>query len=181
MLNPKPGLTLENYFPMSIKTKRFLKPYLESFYGNPICFSFKHTLGTVIAGLLERPQRIHKTRDDIQFRFDKFDTELIIYLPKTFLTKYEAGYALSVEGVITFNKHFENAFEEDLYKCCELARIYKIQRKKAIEEFCMRHHVSIEEDITYECLQKKEYRFHTEQINLKNSPAQSSSHFRKII
>ena len=124
-VNPKSKIGIGKFFPLTIKTKALLNPYFESLFGNPVCFSSKNTLETIVAGLLERPLRIHKSKEDIQFRFDKFDTDLVIYLPKTFLTKYEAGYALSTAGIINFNKHFENAFEEDLYKWCELARIYE--------------------------------------------------------
>ncbi len=182
-----PTLALENYFPLTIKTKAFLKPYLEALYGSPICFSFKHTLGTVIVGLLERPYKTHKRKEIIQFRvFDKFETDLTIYLPKAWLKGRlnKPDYELSDDSIIAFNKFFENLFEEDLYKFCELARIYKVERKKAIEDFCMRHRIGIEDHISYECLQKKEYRFHKEQEKLKNTfPLLSSQKFafKKII
>ena len=183
--SPNPASSLENYFPLTVKTKAYLKPYLEALYGNPICFSFKNSVGTVIAGLLERPYKTHKSKDVIQFRvWDKFDTNIIIYFPKSWLKKYQEGHSLSEDSMIAFNKHFENVFEEDLYKFCELGRIYKVETKKSIEDFCMRHHISIEEDVTYECLKKKESRTRQTQNILKNNPPLLSlgkNAFKKII
>ena len=185
MSTQSPGGVLENYFPLAIKTKRFLRPYLEALYGNPVCFSFNSTLGTILAGLLERPYKTHKRKDLIQFRvFDKFDKDLIIYLPKSWLKEYKVGHSLSDHSIVAFNKFFENMFEEDLYKFCELARSYKTETKLAIEDFCMRHHISIEEDITYDCLKQKEFRFRKEQQKVKNIPPHLSRQIfamRKIV
>jgi hypothetical protein len=151
---------LENFFALTLNTKPFLKKYLQSLYGSPIIFSSNNCLGVILIGLLERPYKPHKNTEAIQYRvFDKYDCPIEIFLPKTFLTKYRYGHTLSDQHVITLNKFFENMFEEDLGKEMVLAGVYKVKLKKAMEEFCFRHLISIEEDITYDALKQKAYRY----------------------
>ena len=151
---------MENYFPLTLNTKPFLKKYLQSLYGNPVIFSSNNSLGVILIGLLERPYKPHKSPDIIQFRaFDKYDCHLQIFLPKTILTKHRYGYALSNQQIITLNKFFENLFEEDLCKEIVLASMYRVKLRKAMEHFCWRHQISIEEDISYDCLKQKAYRY----------------------
>ncbi|OPZ62078.1 MAG: hypothetical protein BWY84_01248 [Candidatus Aerophobetes bacterium ADurb.Bin490] len=135
--------------------------------------------GTLIAGLLERPHKTFEKKAVLEYRvFDKLETEMLIYLPKSWLKHYRHGHTITAEGMLALTKFFENQFEEDLYKFCEMARAYKVQTKKAIEDFCWRHHISIEEDITYETLVKKEQRMRKLQQDLRNkNPQELSCHF----
>lgn len=190
MINRKPGLLYGKFFPVAIRTKAFIKPYLESLYGSPVIFNSNNLFGKVISGLLERPHKTFEKKETLEFRvFDKLDSELIIYLPKTWIEEYRHGFAISTEGMCTLTKFFECMFEEDLYKFCDMGRIYKVETKKSIEEFCHRHHINIGEEyddhITYDCLKKKEQRFRKLQEELKQqSPQKLSLHFytsKKII
>lgn len=187
----KPVLLHGKYFPVTIKTKRFIKPYLESLYGNPVIFNSNNLFGNVISGLLERPHSSHENKQVIQFRvFDKLDELITIFFPKSWGKKYVNGfrpsgnsnYCLSDRAMLAFTKFYENQFEEDLYKFCELARIYKVETKSAIEDFCFRYHVNIGEEcddhITYDCLKQKEHRFRKLQKELKEKlPSELSLHF----
>jgi hypothetical protein len=146
---------LKNYYGLSIATKPYIKGYLETLYGNPIIFSRDNYFGMIMAGLLCRPVRHQHAPKVLEWRvFDKFTDSVKVYLPKWWLTKYECGHTLTNNQIITLNKLFENRFEEDLYKHCDLAIIYNVQIKKTLEDFCWQHHISVEEDISYEALQK---------------------------
>ena len=61
-------------------------------------------------------------------------------------------------NIIYLNKHFEEKFEEELSRHCFLLSFFKIEIKDALEDFCLRHNISIDDDITYEALKKKEFR-----------------------
>jgi len=164
---------VESYYPLIIPTKPYIKQYLQALYGNPVIFNSSNSLGIILVALLERPFKSHKRKDILSFRvFDKFDTPMHTYLPKSWLKNYKYGHTLSDQNIIALNKFFENQFEEDLYKACELARIYKVELKKAMEEFCWRHCIEIEEHISFEALKKKEYRFRIEQEKQKQKTLQ---------
>lgn len=151
---------MENYFALTLQTKPYLKKYLQARYGSPIIFSSNSVLGTILIGLLERPYKSHESKTKIQHRaFDNYDCPLEIYLPKSWLNKYRYGHTLSEHHIITFNKYFENQFEEDLAKECDRACRYRVELKKTLEEFCWHHHIEIDEDITMDALQKKCYRY----------------------
>jgi len=154
-LNP----LVDNHFPLNIPVKPYIKHYLHALYGSTIIFTPNNYFGIVLASLLQRPLRHHYPPTVLTYRvFDKFDDTLTVYLPKWWLTKYEFGHTLTNNQIISVNKLFEERFEEDLLKACSLAAIYNVEIKQALEEFCMRHNISIEEHITYETLRKKEYR-----------------------
>lgn len=95
---------------------------------------------------------------------DKYSEKMEIFLPKTILTKSRPlGYDLSDQHTITINKFFETRFTEDIARWCELGAIYKVEFKKNIEDFCHRHKIEIEYDITFEAIKKKEYRLREKQ------------------
>jgi hypothetical protein len=152
-------MELSTHYPICLPTKAYLKPYLESLYGSPVIINPNNTFGVLLSSLLHRPRRLHERKDVIEYRvFDKFNTQLLVYLPKWWLTKYEFGHTLEEEQIISLNKFFEEQFEERLVEHCSLAIIYHVEIKKALEEFCWRHKIEIEEHITYDALKKKEYR-----------------------
>ncbi len=154
---------MDNFTPLNLPTKPYLKAYLHALYGSPVIFNADNYFGIVMMGLLERPVRHQESPKVLKFRvFDKFDSTITIYLPKWWLTKYQFGHSLSNNHIISINKLFEQRFEEDLFKHCNLASIYKIDIKKAIEQFCVQHLIVIEEDISYDALKKKEYRYRKE-------------------
>lgn len=168
---------LAGYFPISLPTKPYLKPYLETLYGNPVIINTQNTFGVIVHSLLTRPRRLHEKKEIISYRvFDKFDTQMKVYLPKWWLEKYEVGHTLEEEQIISLNKFFEERFEEDLTTFCKLSIVYKVEIKKSLEDFCMRHRIEIEEHITYDALKQKEYRARKASEKMFfNNPAELSS------
>lgn len=113
-----------------------------------------------MAAYLEKPLEFHHTKEQLRCRTDKYSEPLQIHLHKSILTKRRGlGFDISDASTISINKFFETRFNEDLKKWCELGTIYKVEYKKNIEDFCMRHRIELEYDITFEAIKKKEYRF----------------------
>jgi DNA primase len=90
--------------------------------------------------------------------FDQFSTPLHVYLPSYWLKSYQYKTEIPKCNIIYLNKHFEEKFEEELCRHCFLLNLFGIEIKEALENFCKRHNIEIEEDITFEALKKKEYR-----------------------
>ncbi len=147
------------HFELTIPTKPYLKKYLHSLYGDPLIFTIENHFGICIAAFLHRPLLFHHRKELLKMRTDKFEATLTIRLPFTILTERRGGYDISDRYIITLNKLFENRFEEDLWRFCIAMNLRKIETKDAIELFCSIYNISIDEDITFDALKKKEWRF----------------------
>ena len=146
-------------FKIQIPTKRYLARYIETLYGNPVEFSSDRYFGTIVHGLLARPIRDQNPPDVIQQRFDKLDGFFIMKAPKWWLEKKDKGYDITDDHAFSLTKLFENRFEEELYMFCQLMMMTGVETKDALIAFCVYYNIVIDEDITYDCLKKKEYRY----------------------
>ncbi len=147
------------HFELTIPTKPYLKKYLHALYGDPLFFTIHNHFGICIAAFLSRPFQFHHRKELLKIRTDKFEDQLTINLPMAFLTSRQAGFDISDNHIITLNKLFENRFEEDLWRFCMAMNLRKRETKDAIEDFCCVYNISIDDDITFEALKKKEWRF----------------------
>ncbi len=168
----------KSYFTISIFTKPYLKKYLETRYGSPITFTTDNYFGMSVVSLLERPLHIHKKKEFIRLRTDRFEDKLIIHCPISFLSKYRYGVDITDEKTISLNKLFEEKFEEELTFFCQILSICGVEIKDALEEFCKNFNIDIGTDISYDALKKKEYRFRQKQTF---SPPQVSPKNKTII
>lgn len=120
-----------------------------------------------IIGLLQRPLELHENKKILKLRVVRYDATLQISLPRTFLNKHRGGWFLSDKQIISINKLFEERFEEDLYRYCVINHeAAGTQIKESIQQFAELYNIVIwgdaqgnQEDITYQSLRKKEYRF----------------------
>lgn len=177
-------------FCLTIRTKPYLKKYLLTLYGetqatcteNPptgkLAFSIDNLFGVIVAAFLYRPLDFRKNAALLKNRADRFDTPLDVELPMTVYTKgHGPGYAIDDDRIITLNKLFENKFEEDLWQFVLIRNIGDVETKDALLEFAARYNIEIDEDITYECLKKKEWRYR--QKMKKTSPQLSTGFVTK--
>lgn len=147
-------------FAVTIQTKPYLKKYLESLYGSPLVFTTKNHFGMIVASSLEKPIEFHHKKEVLKRRTDKYDATLQIHCPKTFFKKRRFGLDTSEKQTITINKLVETQFEEELWKTAlYMQAMAGSEIKEALEYFCRNHNIIIDEDITYEALKQKEFRF----------------------
>jgi hypothetical protein len=176
-------MSQKKHFELCVQTKPYLKKYFQTLYGNParnkeIVFTTDNLFGICIAASLFRPLQFHHRKELLKLRTDKFDARMDIHLPITFLTERRGGFAISDAHTITINKLFENRFEEDLWKFCLLKNIQDVETKDALEEFCQLYNIVIDEDITYEAIKKKEWRYRKKMKN--SAPQLSRENFEEI-
>ncbi len=155
------------HFSLSIPTKTYLKKYLHKRYGLPIPVNSQSLFGMVMISFLEKKVYSDQPIADRDFRYASFTDKVEVVLPA--YRFYHLGLHVTKEKAIVLNRYFEEQFEEDLYRHC-LVRVdserAKLHRKgkggcgydKAINEFAALHGIDLEEDITFECLKKSEYR-----------------------
>jgi hypothetical protein len=166
----------KKHFDLTIQTKPYLKKYFQTLYGDvkqgkEIFFSTDNLFGICIAAFLFRPLKFHHRKEMLRLRTDKFDAAMNIHLPITILTERRGGFEISDQHTITINKLFEQRFEEDLWKFCLIENIKDVETKDALEKFCDLYNIVIDEDITYEAIKKKEWRYRKK---MKNSAPQLS-------
>jgi hypothetical protein len=106
-------------------------------------------------GFLDRKFYFRQNEELVHKAFDVFDEQLEIFLPRWWMLQSHFGTDIPAQNIILINKLFEERFEEDLSKYCSM-KGGKI--KKSIEDFCTRHQISIDDDITFDALKQKEYR-----------------------
>jgi hypothetical protein len=148
-------------------TKPYLKKYFEKLYGDPLIFTTNNFFGVVFASLLERPLELKQSPDKIRMRVDVYDVLMEVHCPMTFLTRNIYGFEVKGEHVISINKLFEERFDEDLFRYCfPFSLTNDIERKEALELFSNAYGLEIDVDITFDALQKKEYRFRKNQESL---------------
>ncbi|HEX8357713.1 MAG TPA: hypothetical protein VF610_09885 [Segetibacter sp.] len=156
-----------------------MKKYLESLYGSPLILSTDNCFGIVVEALLSRPTEDHNTPAVLRQRFDKYTTPLEIFLPDRNRLKRK-GFVFTDKHTLALNKFFERQFCEQLLTWCELGVVYKVEFKKNIEEFCWRYKINIggqaDDDISFDALKKKEYRFRKKNEE-KKQPVRSSETF----
>ena len=152
-------------FTLYVPTKPYLKKYLQALYGETVVVSSGKVdtnkyFGAMLAVLVEkRVNLVRRSAEEIKSRFDKLTVHLEVQLPIWYLKEYKFGNGLSNESAITLTKLFEERFEEELFMFCQLFQMCGTEIKDSLEMFCNQYNIIIDEDISFDSLKKKEYRF----------------------
>ena len=153
---PKKSVTIQ------LPTKPYLKKYIQAQYGNPVNFSTKNYFGLTVAISLKKPLRSQDSPAAKRIRFDSFTSSINIKAAPSFLSHYDYDLSISENQALTVNKLIEAKFEEELYQFCTALHLVGIETKDALQAFCNKYNIEIEEDIAFDTLKKKEYRFRKE-------------------
>lgn len=144
-------------YTLSVPAKGYIKKYFNCLYGHPIPLSHKSDFGdTLLTKLLTAPI-IRVNKKELAIAFKDFNDQLAFQLPIDMIHRLETEP--SQQQVYGINRYLENVFETDLCMFVACASFFGIERKMSIERFATMHRISIEEDVTYEALKQKEYRF----------------------
>jgi hypothetical protein len=111
--------------------------------------------------------KVHDAPKILRQRVDTFDSFMDIYLPKGILThkdneayvKVKGGFEISDQHTIILNKLFETKFAEELWKMTTIMNILGIETKDALIEICNTYGIVIDDDITFDALKQKEFRY----------------------
>ena len=150
-----------SYFPVSFKTKPFLRKYLISVYGQRPFFSHDDYFGMAVAAALDNPKKLHadKKQKDFDQLFKRFTADITIFLPVYWFKKSMYGVEIGQDKVCFINGLIEKRFEEELFM---MANFYKnvldVDMKDAINDFCNNHDIELDEDISFDGMKKKLYR-----------------------
>lgn len=144
-------------YTLDVSTKSYIRKYFTCLYGDIISISHKSDFGdTILTKFLTSPI-IRVNKKELNIAFKDYNDKLTFQLPIDMLHRLETEP--SQQQVYGINRYLENVFETDLCMFVACASFFGIERKLAIERFAAMHRISIEEDVTYEALKQKEYRF----------------------
>ncbi|MDH7463991.1 hypothetical protein QEG73_22000 [Chitinophagaceae bacterium 26-R-25] len=148
------------YYTINIPTKPYLKKYLVAKYGSPVELNYNTLLGSSVLLALSKtiPSDTSDFKKDIRYR--SFSELVWFKIPKSQVNSYRHGLNISRTHIIALNRYFELEFEEYMFNFCnfEMMKRNLPTRKKALELFAENIGLEIEEDITFECLKKTDYR-----------------------
>jgi hypothetical protein len=145
-------------YTLGVPTKSYIRKYFNCLYGHPIPLSLKSDFGdTILTKFQTSPLMARVNKKELAIAFKDFNDKLSFQLPIDMLHRMETQP--TDQQVYSINRYLENVFETDLCMFVACASFFGIERKMAIDRFATMHKISIEEDVTYEALKQKEYRF----------------------
>lgn len=144
-------------YTLSVPTKTYIRKYFNCLYGDPILLSHKSDFGdTILTKLLTCPI-IRVNKKELAIASKDYSEKIAFQVPIDMIHRLETE--LTHQQVYGINRYLENVFETDLCMFVACANFFGIERKVSIERFASMHKISIEEDVTYEALKQKEYRY----------------------
>lgn len=145
-------------YTLGVPTKCYIRKYFNCLYGTPLQLSYKSDFGdTILTKLQTSPIMARVNKKELAIAFKDFNDTLTLQLPIDMLHRMETE--LNQQQIYNINRYLENVFETDLCMFVACASFFGIERKISIERFASMHRITIDEDVTYEALKQKEYRF----------------------
>jgi hypothetical protein len=144
-------------YTIDIPCKGYIKKYYNCIYGNPVMLDHSSDFGDTILTKMSTTPLSQVSKKILSIAPKDNNDVMKFQLPVD--TFYRINTELSEQQVYSINRYLENVFETDLCVIVGIASAFMVERKMAIERFANKYGIVLEEDITYEALQKKEYRY----------------------
>lgn len=161
---------------LSVPTKAYIRKYFTVLYGHPIQLTHANDFGdTILTKMISRPLcQVNKRVLNLSDR-DYNDT-LRFQLPADFFYRLETE--LTEQQVYNINRYLENCFKTDMLMVVCCAAFFGVEIRTSIEGFAKRYHIELEEDISYEALQKCYYRYRKSSVAANHFLLQMSTPFK---
>jgi hypothetical protein len=151
---------LTNTYTVSLPVKPYVKRYVETVEGTPLQFNSKSMLCQIIRAFMQNKNYTGLSRTQLNTAISSRTATIDIILP--IQNMYKIGTSVSPHGIMFINRFLEGLFEQALNKHVR-ETIRRNGRYKGFKEayysFAELYNIELDEDITYEGLQKMDYRF----------------------
>ncbi|MFL5786729.1 MAG: hypothetical protein ACJ748_01640 [Flavisolibacter sp.] len=163
-------------YSLNVPCKGYIKKYFSCLYGDPVTLDHKTDFGdTIFTKMTARPlYRLNHHNINQAFLF--FDSQLKFQLPADFF--YRIDLELTKQQIYNINRYLENCFRADLFMIINCATFFGVEIRTTIEAFARKHEIILEEDITYEALQKSYYRYKKSSVAKNNFLVQMNSPYK---
>jgi hypothetical protein len=148
------------YIPVAIPCKRYLAKFAASVYGMSIRADSSTMFGFFLAQCLDKNR--YESRANYK---GKYSEEAMLKIEISQFTFNNIGFEISPGKVLAINTFLEKIFTEHLYQWCIISTKRNIRFKgldEQIRSFAQHHGIILDddnEDISFDALKKKEYRF----------------------
>jgi hypothetical protein len=155
-------------FSIKIPVPAYISKFLHTRYQTPLKINNQTIVGIFILSTIQKKNAYTKLNEfDREKKLRTFNDDFQCIFPITDL--YHIGTTITNDKIILINRFLEEHFDECFYSFVA-ANVDKTKRyagiDTAIENFCLIHSIVIDEDITLDCLKKREYR-HRQKISNK--------------
>lgn len=164
---------------ITVPCKAYVKKYFSALYGEPFPLNLTSDLAdTILTKMVTQPIK-RLSHHQINQAFLHFNDKIKFQLPADFFYRVENN--LNQQQSYAINRYLHNVFESDFFAVVNVAAAFGVERRIAIESFCMKFNITLEEDITYEALKKSEYRLRNSPTMKNNFLATLSSPYRSTV
>lgn len=141
----------------TVPTKTYIRKYFTALYGTPVPLSHANDFGdTILTKMICRPlSQVNKRV--LNLSGNDYNDAIRFQLPADFFYRLETE--ITEQQVYNINRYLENCFKTDMLMVVCCAAFFGVEIRTTIEQFVKRYNIELEEDITYESLQKSYYRF----------------------
>ncbi|HYC27334.1 MAG TPA: hypothetical protein VEB42_00945 [Chitinophagaceae bacterium] len=152
---------------MTLPVKPYIKKYVETVEGSPIPYKGTSLLCKVVRAYLQNKNStgLSEIQKKAALSLRTSSIEIVVPMNKMNIV----GITLSDDGILHINAYLQDVFERAV---CDFIKRYtgnKLGRykgyKAGIEDFAKLYNIDLEEDLTYDGLQKLEYRFRKKEEN----------------
>lgn len=154
-------MALPKQFFVTVPTQTYISRFLTSRYGQVIPIHEKTLLGKDLLNMIRYPLGCQLSSSQRNLLYGHYNDQLKLSIPLKL--KNSVVHDLSIEHIVTINQYLKKYFDTQLCQFCiqhiNSERKNKVGYKQAIEIFARMHKIDLEEDISYECLKKSDYRF----------------------
>lgn len=144
-------------YTIGVPCKGYVKKYFSCIYGDPISLNHKTDFGDTILTKLITSPIIRVNKKELNIAFKDFNEKLSFQIPIDMLHRLDP--VPSDQQVYGINRYLENVLETDLCVCVAVGSFFGVEKKILIERFCQKFDIRLEEDISYEAIKQREYRF----------------------
>ena len=153
------NMDYREHIPIDAYKKKFLKSYIET---NPYRVSKNDIIGTTIINEISNPSYLHDNR--INLNHINYSDSLEIIIPESYISKFKIKH-ISFEAIKAINNYIDRLFDFHFKRTVHFyfTRNQDEKIKNVISDFLEEHNLT-EDDIAYETLKKKYYRFRSNKV-----------------
>lgn len=145
------------FLKIRIQVTPYIKKYIESVYGEALQVSYYNQLSMVVYAYLQKKKEYLLTKEEVEKTYPQLTNNIILLVRRNYESKL--GIFLQPENHVAINKFFLTDFCKELHHHVMAPAYpagYLIQ--DALQTFCSKHSIVIDEDITMDALVKLYYR-----------------------
>jgi len=144
-------------YTVTVPCKSYVKKYFTARYGEHIPLDHRDCFGdTILTKMISTPLA-RANKGVLHFQFKHHNAEIKFKVPTDFFFRIET--CLTPQQVYNINRYLENIFESELFLAIIIGHWYNVQQHKAIQSFCDKYKIELDEEISMDAMKKSFQRY----------------------